>query len=79
MLIVLGSFVVALAATAVLAIHAPVEMPSRLFAAGLSFVPVWVAMGFVAIALRQDRYRIIAFVVLTGVSVALVATHMGQT
>jgi len=75
-LVVLGSLVTALCLTAALAIYLPIGMPTRLFAAGLSFVPVWVLLVFVAIALKQPRYRIAAFVAVSGVCATAVAIHM---
>ena len=74
--IVMGSLVTALCLTAALAIYLPIGMPTRLFAAGLSFVPVWVVLAFVGIALKQPRYRIAAFVAVNGACATAVAIHM---
>ncbi|MEM9730657.1 MAG: hypothetical protein AAF997_18895 [Myxococcota bacterium] len=74
--VVLGSLVTALCLTAAGAIYLPIEMPNRLFAAGLSFVPVWVILAFVGIALKQPLYRIGAFVSVNAVCASAVAIHM---
>lgn len=75
-LIVLGSLVTALGLTAALAIHLPIGMPDRLFAAGLSFVPLWVILAFAAIALKRPLYRIVSFVSVNAVCASVVALHM---
>ncbi|MEM7139032.1 MAG: hypothetical protein AAF500_20835 [Myxococcota bacterium] len=75
-LTVLGSLVAALLLTAVGAIHLPIAMPDRLFAAGLSFVPVWVLLVFVAIALKRARYRIAAFLCVSAVCASTVVVHI---
>ena len=75
-LVIVGALIASLSLTAALAVYAPIQMPSRLFAAGLSFVPLWVAMSFCGIALKRARYRVVAFVALTGTCVALVLLHV---
>ncbi|MEM7435793.1 MAG: hypothetical protein AAF436_11620 [Myxococcota bacterium] len=75
-LTVLGSLVTALLLTAVGAIYLPVAMPDRLFAAGLSFVPVWVLLAFAAIALKRARYRLAAFLCVSLVCAGAVVIHI---
>ena len=75
LLAVFGSLLTALGATAVLAIHFPAPMPGRLFAAGLSFVPLWVTLAFAGIGLKRARYRVAAFVLVNAACAASVALH----
>lgn len=74
-LLILGSLVTALTLTAFFAIYAPVAMPGRLFAAGLSFVPLWAVLVFVGIGLKRARNRLIAFVVVNAACGIAVAQH----
>lgn len=74
-LLIVGSLVTSLTLTAFFAIYAPVAMPGRLFAAGLSFVPLWAVLVFVGIGLKRTLNRLIAFVLVNAVCVTAVVLH----
>ena len=74
-LLIVGSLITALTVTAWFAIYGPIAMPARLFAAGLSFVPLWALFVFIGIGLKRARNRLLVFVVVNAPCAIAISMH----